>query len=386
MVSATTYQYQFYGPYLESNTFELLTLADDSPANVTITVHYANQTEAFVMNGVLGEANYLYNTTIIPTYFSYDVTDNTTTPSTVMHREYWLDADETGGTQWVLLSHDLVTTSFYIFNFNNIRAFDAGAFLVARIVTGFPESHIVERRVIDNLGDIALELLPNTDYELSIEAVSGSAYSFSRINTVTTVITLNAPSSAFPEATLLMYPYVTFYGYRTCASPYGSIVIQYNDSKAQTNSFTATITDPLGNIAYTYTVAATDTVNLIWNSAVNSTIYSVTVSVDHGLYGDVSWKQTFPNQAGDSPSLFSFSFLGNWAFDTKYIFPALIILFIACCFSVLNAEVGAVLATIAGIVLAYMGWLPIPAGALISAFSLAILMALVYNKRRMAGY
>jgi hypothetical protein len=183
-----------------------------------------------------------------------------------------------------------------------------------------------------------------------------------------------------------MYPYVTFYGTRTFSDLTGVISIYYDDTKEQTTSFTATITDSHGTVVYTYTVASTDMITLNWGGAVNSATYTVKVVVEHGLYGDLEWSQTFPSEGGVDLQLFSLSFLGNWSFNTAYIIPALLVLFAAGCFSVLNAEVGALLATIFGIVLAYLGWLPIPVGALVSAFSLAILMALVYNKRRTGYY
>jgi hypothetical protein len=61
-------------------------------------------------------------------------------------------------------------------------------------------------------------------------------------------------------------------------------------------------------------------------------------------------------------------------------------LFAAGCFSALNAEVGAIMLVIVAIILTWMGWIPIPGGALVAGLFLAVLMGLVYSKRRVMIY
>ena len=367
--TTATYTYTFNGPY-EDGTTNLL--AD----NATVTAHFTDAaTATYSVYNVtsVGIGNY-------PAYFEFSYNYS----GTMVYRYYWLsESEQDGGTFDIFFAADLTEAIFNIFNFRNIDAFSTGAFLISRAANLNPYG-ILEKVPIDELGNAKLTLKLTNIYDVSIETPTGSVYSFGNLNVVSSSMVLTVPSSAFPNDVLLEYPYVTFYGYRNFATPTGSIIINYNDTKNQTSTFTATITDSSGVTVYSYSVASTSSLILTWSGAVNATIYYANVVVDHALYGEITWRQTFPNQAGDTPALFDFSFLGDWAFNTAYIIPALIILFIACCFSVLNAEVGAVLAAITAIVLTYIGWLPIPAGMLVAGLAFAILMALVYNKRRTA--
>jgi hypothetical protein len=186
----------------------------------------------------------------------------------------------------------------------------------------------------------------------------------------------------FPKETLLMYKYVTLYATRDYAT--NSIIFVYNDTKLLTNTVTVTFTDLDGNVAYT-NVFHDNSLNLNWTAAYNYTSYQLTVTVDHEDYGLFDWKQFMPNTNGESAAMFDLSFLGDWSFDLTYLFPAILILFAAGCFSALNAEVGAVVMVIVAVILSWMGWIPIPVGSLVAGFALAILMALVYNKRRSQG-
>lgn len=378
--------YDFQGPLNENEPASFI-----PGYNATVTVHFSSgtTTSTFDVNSSMGYVTYTAGS--MPLYFSYDLS---AIYGTNVTREYWLSADEqnmTSGTfDWLSIyapiDKELTPITFNVFGFSSIEAFDGGAFLL--IDTVYPSGmHAIEKRPIDSLGDIVCMLQANTVYEVSIEtADGGTVYSLGQVSTVTSTITLSASSVSFSSESLLKYPYVSFYGYREFSNPFGYIVINYNDTKASTTSFSLSISDMDNVVVYSYGPVVANTVSVNWTSAVNATIYKVDVTVTHGLYGDLSWTQTFGNQAGDNAALFSLAFLGDWAFDTSFLLPALIVLLVAACFSALNAEVGAVLTCIAALVLSYMGWLPIGAGALVAAFSFAILMALLYNRRRVTLY
>jgi hypothetical protein len=366
--------FMWYGPY-EEGTNNFL------PDPATVIYHTTIGTNlTLLVNPGAG-----FSPAENPLYFEYIYNYS----GTVYHRYYWCDDDEVanGGDFHIYFAENLTPVAFNIFAYGSIsQNFVGGAFMTVKSAGGaIYQNHTIEKIPVDVLGDAAFLLKSNAQYDVSLSSDDGSTtYAFGDVSVVSSAITLSIPQRAFPEEVLLQYPYVTFYGYRDFDA--NTIVLMYNDTKAQTNSFEALFTDSDGTLVYNYTVASTDNLAVTWILADDATTYYVSVEVDHALYGDLSWTQTFYREGGSDVALFSFAFLGDWSFNTAYIVPALLVLFIACCFSVLNAEAGAVLATIAGIVLAYFGWLPVPAGMLVSAFAFSILMALVYNKRRTGMY
>jgi len=203
--------------------------------------------------------------------------------------------------------------------------------------------------------------------------------------TEATTIQLILKGTDFPKETLLMYPYLTLYANRTFVSGSDApIIIRYLDSKDETLNFTITFTDQNGVNAYTYTVVSSD-ITLTWNSAVDTNSYTVSVEIEHTTYGTYTWKQYLQAEGG-APVNLDLSFLGSWSIDLTYFIPIILIVIVAGCFSAMNAEVGAIVAAILAVILTYMGWIPIAPGLLVTALSLAILMALVYNKRRIQPY
>ena len=68
------------------------------------------------------------------------------------------------------------------------------------------------------------------------------------------------------------------------------------------------------------------------------------------------------------------------------LIPALLIIFVAGCFSELTSEVAAILTVIVAIVLTSLGWIDIGQGAIISALALAVMSGIIAAKRRMNVY
>lgn len=364
--------YTFHGPY-EEGTAVLL------DSNCTLVIHTTAGTN---LSYSFKQASYAVSTASVPQYFEYIYNYS----GSSYHRYYWLDDTEatSGGDFYVYFAESLTNIAFSVFGYSSlIENFEGGSYLTVKSGGGIPD-YAIEKIAVDSLGSAVCLLKANTPYDLTVKADGDTtSYSFGDVATVATAITLTMPSAAFLGDSLLRYPYVTFYGYRDFDA--NSIVLYYNDTKAQTTAFEAIITDDAGTQVYSYSVAANN-IALNWTLADPDTTYYATITVTHGLYGELDWGQVFYEAGGSDTGLFSLSFLGDWSFNTAYIIPALLVLFIACCFSVLNAEAGAILATIAAIVLSLLGWLPIPVGMLVSAFALSALMALVYNKRRSASY
>jgi hypothetical protein len=357
--------FQFYGPYDELTGLLL-------NENVTVTAHYAESTGipdySFVLNGT-----WVYPPDYNVQYFEYLFSDNST-------RQYWLDPSEIITSLYVLKGND---TTGYVINFLDYT----GVLLTYPFVTikAYVNGSLftVEKLKVDEQNSIGAYLINGEKYQL---VIGNEAYNFvygDLLMTSSNGVQLILRGVNFPKETLLMYKNVVLYALRDFSS--SSISFYYNDAKNLTNSVTVTFTDSDGVVAYSNSFVA-NSINLNWTGAVNSTSYQLDVIVNHEEYGEFTWSQYFVNVAGEGAAMFDFSFLGNWSFDLTYLFPAILILFAAACFSALNAEVGALLSVIVAVFLTWMGWIPIPVGSLVAGLAFAILMALVYNKRRVGIY
>ena len=352
--------FHFYGPYDEL-TGNLLN------ENVTVTAHYADGTDiadySFVLNGT-----WVYPPDYSVQYFEYLFSDNST-------RQYWLDPSE-------------IITDIYVFKGNDSTGYVINFLDYTGVLLSYPfvtvQAYVngslftVEKRKVDEQNSIGANLIIGEKYQLII---GNEDYNFvygDLFMTASTGVQLILRGVNFPKETLLMFKNVVLYGLRDFSS--SSISFYYADALNATTSVNVVFTDSLGTVAYNQTFTA-DYVNLNWTSPVNSTSYQLDVAVVHEEYGDFTWSQYFQNEAGDGPAMFDFSFLGTWSINMTYLFPAILILFAAACFSALNAYVGAVLSVIVAAILTWIGWIPIPVGFLVAAFAFAILMALIYKKR-----
>ncbi|MFA5365957.1 MAG: hypothetical protein WC325_12310, partial [Candidatus Bathyarchaeia archaeon] len=340
--------------------------------NVTVTAHYAATTGipsySFILNG-----SWVYPPDYNVQYFEFLFDDNST-------REYWIDPSE-------------IITGIYVFKGTDTTGYVINFLDYTGVLQSYPFVTIkayvngslftVEKRRVDEQKSIGAYLVGGEKYQLTIGNDEFSFVYGDLLMTATTGVQLILRGVDLPKETLLMFKYVTFYAFRDYST--NSILFYYNDDKADTVSVAVTFTDSFGVVAYS-NVFSSDTVSLNWTSATNSSSYQLDVDVVHGEYGSLSWSQYFTNYAGEGPAMFDFSFMGDWSFDMTYLFPAILVLFAAACFSALNAEVGAVLSVVVAIILAWMGWIPVPVGSLIAGFAFAILMALVYSKRRAMVY
>lgn len=359
--------FNFYGPYDEL-TGELLN------ENVTVTAHYANGTGiadySFVLNGT-----WVYPPDYEVQYFEYLFDDGSI-------RQYWVDPSEVISSLYVFKGNSSAVQDYVINFLDYTGVLKTYPFVTAKAyING--SLWTVEKRVADEQGSILVNLINGEKYQLTVGNADVNFVYGDLLMTDDVGVQLYLKGVDFPKETLLMYKYVNLYATRDFST--NSILFVYNDTKSLTNSVSLVFTDLAGNVAHEYEVLATNAFQYNWTSAYNWTSYQLVVSIDHEDYGEFDWRQFFPNVNGDSAAMFDFTFLGDWSFDMTYIVPAILLLFAAGCFSALNAEVGAFALSVMAIILTWMGWIPIPAGALVAGFALSILMALVYNKRRSQG-
>lgn len=354
--------FHFYGPYNETSGL----LIDE---NVTVVAHYLGAPNyEFAFN-----TSWVYPPDYSVQYFEFVYSDNTT-------RYYWIDPSELISSIYIFKADD---PSSYLINFLDYTGIlqtypyvTAQTYINGTLFT-------VEKCKADEQNNIILSLIPGSKYELTIGNEDTNYIYGDFLATGSTSVQLILRAVELPKETILIYKYLTFYAYRNFTS--NTITFFYNDTKLDTTSLSLVIYDSDGLEAYSDTYTA-DTVTLAWTGGTNTTSYNIQVTVEHGDYGTVEWSQYLASQFGGSVAMFDFSFLGDWSFDMTYLFPTILILFAACCFSALNAEVGAIIVSIIAILLTIIGWIPIPVGSLVAAFALSILMALVYNKRRVQAY
>lgn len=356
----------FYGPFSENTGLQL-------DENVTVTVHYSTAdvaSESYTFNGTqLVEPN---DGDVL--YFTYTFEDNST-------RRYYVDPSETANSFYIFKGD----TSTYTINFMDYTSIlDRYPYVAAQAyVNGTYYS--VEKVKVDSANIISMNLVAGETYQFLIGDETYTYVYGNVLATEATTIQLILKGTDFPKETLLMYPYLTLYANRTFTGDSDApIIVRYIDGKGETQNFTVTFTDQNGVVAYSYSTVADDlTVN--WGGAADINSYTVSVEIEHTTYGTYTWKQYLQAEGG-APVNLDLSFLGSWSIDLTYFIPIILIVIVAGCFSAMNAEVGAIVAAILAVILTYMGWIPIAPGLLVTALSLAILMALVYNKRRIQPY
>jgi len=359
------YQYIFKGVYDESSN----QLKDPGERAVNVTAYYDDGTDSETFEV---DTQFVYGAPSIPLYFHYELG--------TYDREYWLGPNEQGITLYIYNS----TLTSYTINFLDLAGvLEDYPFVEAkRYMNGTLQ--LIEKRRVDVEKKILMSLVNGVKYNLIIQ--NGATYTYGDLlMTSVQTVTLTLKGIEFPREVELTYKYVRIYGTRSWdVGGTGNITITYEDLLALTTDVDIYINYRNGTNAYNTTIAS-DSFNHVWASALNNTDYAVICEINHQRYGTYEWRQFFPRTFSDPP--FGLDFLGpSLPFATSIIIPMFLILFVAGCFSQVNAEVGAFMAVVTAIILTYMGWLVIPSGVLITAFCLAILMALIFAKRKVHPY
>lgn len=351
-----SYQYTLKGVYEEES-------GDWLGTAVNVTVYFTTIEGAFTfeVNGA-----YVYRCYQKPEYFRF----NTTSP-----REYWLSDTEDTATIYIF---DDTRIEYALSFLDFAGVLDDAPYVEAKFnING--SKHIVEKRKVDATKAVVMNLVSGRRYEIHIrDGDSSYTYGDLYMPSTTTTLQLTLKGLEFPQNIILGYRYMRIYGTRVADNPIGNITITYEDTLDETTSVTFYIKYNNGTNAYN----ATETANSfqhIWTSAVNDTDYYLVATITHQTLGTITWKQYFPKYFSEPP--WSLTFLGTLPFASSTLIPALIIIFVAGCFSVINAEVGAFFATVTAIILTYFGWISIPIGSLVTAFCFALLMAIIYSKR-----
>jgi hypothetical protein len=370
----TTYNYYLMGPLNEAT-------ADWLPGNMTVTAHlWAGGIGSEPTVSVNSSATYNLTTSYPVRYFSFDYNET----GVNQHREYWFDASDTTNTTYRgWFSSDTLTS--YIISFVDYtgRLQEYPYVLTKAYVLGVAST--VEKRQVD-AQTIVLNSLRQGDSYLITYSDGTTTFTYGNITTTSVAgiqLILRGVDFTSIEAQkqLLLYQYVHAYAQRDFLNPIGAITVSYEDLTSQTTSVTVTITDN-GTTVFSNVYTA-QTFSATWNSAVNSTSYEVTINVVHATFGTFHFTQYLLGEYQKAVEPFSLSFLGSsMGISTAMLIPALLIIFVAGCFSELTSEVAAILTVIIAIVLTSLGWIDIGQGAIISTLALAVMSGIVAMKRR----
>jgi hypothetical protein len=391
--AATKYVY-FYGPYNEAlgGSFKY---ADGSNATCLVTVHlnYANTTRpSYVDSFNISWATphtFSYSDTEQPLYFEYTITDKTTTPYTTYTRQYWYTA-----------SDDSSERSFYVYFGSNEQTYTVSFMDYTGLLKTYPyieicynidtsSNYIVQKYKVDMQGVVVAELRLGAKYSIYFQDGSHEKYYYYGDLTPSTVtgIQLVIRGIDFPKETLLLYQYVHTSVTRDFLNPTGAITLNYEDINEQTTSVNMTITNTTSGLIVDQEFRsgeAAQTISYTWSAADNATSYQVTFIIDHTIYGTFYYKEYLLGEHAKASEPFSLDFLGTgFPISTAVLIPALLIIFVAGCFSELTSEAAAVLTVIVAILLTALGFIDIGQGAIISALALAVMAGIVTARKRM---
>lgn len=355
-ISWATWLFTFRGLYDEREGIYL--------SSVDVTAYYINLTStSFTV-----DETYYFSSDSEPLYFLFDLTP--------YDRQYWIHSAENDTTIYI---QNASTTIYTVAFLDLAGALDDYPYVeVKHYLNGTLQT--VEKRKVDEEKKIQASLMEGETYTVVIR--DGATYTYGDLlMTSTTTLQLTLKGIQFPKDTLLTYKNVRIYGDRVFDVPNGSIAITYADELNQTNTVEIYINYKNGTNAYNSTETTATFVHT-WSSAMNNTDYAVVAFMNHSRYGIVMWNQYFP-RGGYADAPWSLDFLGiRLPFDTSVILPSLLILMIAGAGVKVKPEVGAFLAVITAMAFTLLRWLPLGTGALITAFTLAILMAVIYKRWR----
>jgi len=330
----------------------------------TVTAYFTDGTNPliFTVNGT-----YTFSTTNALQFFRIVLPSGSV-------REYWLESDEYNAEFWIFDE----TFETYTISFLDLAGLlEENPYVSASYyING--TLYVVDKRKADIENKCEFSLYNGRKYTITLH--DGSNYVFGELlvgDAHTIVLTLRGVD--FPKETLLTYKYIRVYWRREFGNPNGNITLIYQDTLNETNSVEIYFNYRNGTNAYNYTETASTFIH-VWASALNNTDYQGIAVIDHQRYGIVTVKQFFSREFSEAP--WGLSWLGSLPFSTAIIIPAILIVFAGGCFSAINAEVGAFMATVVAAGLTLIGWIPIQPGILITAFCFCIMMGIIYAKRR----
>lgn len=353
-----TYEYTFYGLYDEA------TGDRNGAVNVTARYQGAHGVTTFEVDD-----SYVYGTYDKPQYFVFDLVND---------REYWLSTSEDSGSIYIFEA----STTVYTVQFVDLAGILGSYSLISarRYING--TLHTVEKRKADLNDRVEMALIQGTRYNIYIQDDIEYNYGDELFSTDTDV-TITIRGIEFPQEIILAYQYVRIYAERH--NNYSSISLLYQDLETDTDYVDCYIKYRNGTIAYNITKTGVNLFNQTWASAQYNITYYVEMDVFHNDFGELNYRAVM-YRGGFGISPFGLDWLGTIPYMlTSVIIPSFLILGAGGLFSKVNAYVGAFMATIVAILLAWWGWIEIAPAMLIIALALSILMGLAYKKRRVYG-
>lgn len=350
--------YVLYGPYNENTG-----LPDNTGVNVTVYFGVVKSPETFLLNGTT-TAYY----PLQPTYFLFNFTNE---------RQYWLSDTETNTTIYVFTE----STTVYTISFLDLAgALDTYPFVEAqRYVNG--TLHTIEKRKVDKEDKVTMSLINGQKYNIVIE--DGSTYTFGDLLvTSTTSIQLTLKGLEFPQNIILGYKYVRIYAFRVFgASGTGNITVTYQDTLLETTDVDIYIRYENGSNAYNATETANSFIHT-WTSASNHTNYYVYATISHQRFGALEQQQYLPRAWSQAP--WSLAILGTMPFATNTLIPIFLLLFTAGVFSALTVPVAGLGVMGVATLITYWGWISITPESLVAGWAFAIIIAIIWAKRRVS--
>jgi len=366
------YEYNFFFHGLYDENSGVYKTASERAVNVTAYWSDGTVADIFEVNGTQPKSF-----TSSPQYFVFDLGS--------VNREYWLSAAE----------GDAETVNIYIFNaslaeytvtfVDYVGALSTYSWVTAsRYVNG--TLTVMDKRKVDTQSKVVLAMQIGKTYTIKVEATVGVPFVWGDLTTTTDgTIELTVKGIEFPSDISLTYRYVRAYGYRySFNSTHDSITHVYLDTKANTVSVTVSIYDTNDTLMNTYTYDDTDSFSYTWSEATANTTYRSSVTISHGDYGTLTFKQVFAG-ALDGEQI-DVSFLGSFAgVDMADMFPTAIIIILATCFSAATAGVGGVIVVMFAGAMTWIGWWSLDINVLAFAGILAVIYAITKNYHRVQG-
>jgi len=362
------YNYYFYGLYDEDTGY--LEAVADRAINVTAYWDDGTSSETFEVNGSSYQA---FDTT--PQYFFFELGS--------VDREYWLSAEEGNASTVNIYIFTDSLTSYTITFLDWVGALSTYSWVSAsRYING--TETVVDKRKVDEQKKVVMGLQSGKTYVIKVEAEAGTTYTWGELTvTSDTTIELSIKGLEFPQDVILTYRYVRAYGYRTSNnSTYDSIVHLYEDTKLNTDSVNVSIYNSSDILIHSYLYEDTDSFSYTWNNALHNESYFSRVTIDHGDYGILEFRQSYARGFSDPP--FALDFLGSLPGDisTSTLFPMGMLLVLTLIFSALTAGFGGIMVVVFASVFTYWGWISFDVNTLVFVGVLAVLYAVMKNYKR----
>ena len=355
-----TFVYTFHGPYDEEDGTYW------GPVDVRVYSFYG-ESQTFNLNST--SSPYQLNMTYQPLCFAFQFPLERRIYPIQQEADYWVLGNNSISYIYSLTVKDLG-------NFID----DATYMEACRYING--TLRVVERRPVDVVNPVTLTLQYMSPYRIILRSKNKDQIHIIDITADDEVEKILVISGIdFTDKVKLAYKYIRIEAFRETAT---KIKINYEDTMQKTISAYFEIEFMNGTEAWNGTLTA-DSGSLTWTEADAETDYRVKATIDHEvLHGSYLEYETYVPAVAASGFPFDLSALGTFPIPSHNVFPMLLIVFVACCFSALTAGVGIVITVIMAGIFQYIGLMEIPSTAITLAISLAILFSVAQAKRRRA--